>query len=104
MNLRSLDIPEWNAGRSASRAGAGGRSCNDPTPYDRRRLALAARASQQAKAAGSRHGLRAPFDGQLLEDVLQVGLHRLRSDTERASDLLVRAAVGDQGQDLVFAT
>src|SRR6059058_1916233 len=47
--------------------------------------------------------LRAPADAGLRADLGEVALDRARRDVERRADLLVRAAVGDEAQDVELA-
>src|SRR5688572_3701007 len=50
-----------------------------------------------------RRDLEAAVQGQLLEDVVYVALHRVRRDVEPLRDLLVAEAFGDEIGDLLLA-
>lgn len=55
---------------------------------------------QQAELAGACHGLRAPRDLKLAEDLAVVPFHRIQGDEQPGADLMVREPFGHELQDL----
>jgi hypothetical protein len=56
-----------------------------------------------AVAVGDGHGLGSAVNAELVADVVDVRGHRLRADDELRRDVLLRAASGEQREDLVLA-
>ena len=50
---------------------------------------IRSRGADDSQALGARHGLRAPFDAKLYENVLHMRFHCFRSNRKGSADFLV---------------
>src|SRR5688572_25495976 len=102
---RSRTTPSWtsitNAGRTTSRQSAA------RSPFTQSvsalRPCLVDRQLQPALAQGARRELRPGRDLEALEDPPQVRLDRLGRDAQAGRDLVIRAALDDQPDDVELA-
>src|SRR6188768_3575985 len=88
---RNSSRPYWTALRHWTRKVA--RSMKRRRAYQRRR-----RQPRSAPAGVPGRRLRARLESELVEDVGDVALHRVRAQVERARDQLVAVAGGHAGQ------